>query len=187
VFLVGIEPIGRLVQDEHVGIMNDRLGEAGAVTKAFGKRVNALVEHGFQEAHLHRPVDGPLLGVPSQAAQFCSKAEESMHGHIGVSRGVLRQVPDQRLAGIGSSTMSNPPTHRARSGRDKSCNHAHGSRFSSAVGAEKAENLASFHGERDVVHGQLRTKRLGQILNFNHSQSFIVSKLGVGLTWQILV
>ena len=61
VLLVGIEPVGRLVQDQHVGIVDQRLREAGAMAEALGERVDRLVQHRFEEARLDHAVDRLLL------------------------------------------------------------------------------------------------------------------------------
>ena len=70
VLLVGIEAVGRLVHDQHVRIVDQRLREAGAVLVALGERVDALVEHVLEEAQLDRAVDRLLARVAPQPAQL---------------------------------------------------------------------------------------------------------------------
>src|SRR5574341_50026 len=50
VLLVGVQAVGRLVHDEHIGVVDERLGEAGAVLVALGKRVDRLAQHRLQKA-----------------------------------------------------------------------------------------------------------------------------------------
>ncbi len=57
---------------------------------AFGKRVNTLMQNGFEEAHFDGAMDGLFQGVAAQAAQFGHETEEAIHGHVGVGRGRFR-------------------------------------------------------------------------------------------------
>ena len=57
VFLVRIEAIGRLVEDQHLGIVNDRLRKTGAMPVAFRERLDALMQHGFEKTHLDHAID----------------------------------------------------------------------------------------------------------------------------------
>ncbi len=43
VFLIGIEPVGGLVQDQHVRIVHQRLGDAHPALEALGQGIDALV------------------------------------------------------------------------------------------------------------------------------------------------
>ena len=45
VLLVRIEPVGRLVENQHRRIVQDRLREADAAAKALGQRLDHLVQH----------------------------------------------------------------------------------------------------------------------------------------------
>ena len=48
VLLVRVEAVGRLVHDQHLGIVDQRLREAGAVLVALGQRVDRLAQHRFR-------------------------------------------------------------------------------------------------------------------------------------------
>jgi hypothetical protein len=54
VLLVRVEAVGRLVEDQHLGLVHQRLREAGAVAVALGERVDRLVQHRGEEAALDR-------------------------------------------------------------------------------------------------------------------------------------
>ena len=100
--LIRIQPVRRLVQHQHVGIMDDGLGETRAMAKPLGERLNALVQDRFQTAHLNGAADGFLPRVPAQAADFRREIEEPMHCHVRVSGRVFRQVANEpaRLDGL---------------------------------------------------------------------------------------
>ena len=47
-FLVGVEAVGGLVQHQHLGIVQDRLGQADAAAKALGQGFDRLVQHALK-------------------------------------------------------------------------------------------------------------------------------------------
>ena len=71
VLLVRVEAVGGLVQDQHLGIVDQRLREAGAVLVALGQRVDRLVQHRRQEAALDRARRWPACARrrPGRAAR----------------------------------------------------------------------------------------------------------------------
>ena len=46
--LVGVEPVGGFVQHQHVGIVQDRLGQADPAAKALGQGLDRLVQHALK-------------------------------------------------------------------------------------------------------------------------------------------
>jgi len=58
-----------------------------------------------------------------------------------------------------------------RGGREKSCDHPHGRRFSGAIGPKKTEDLATADREGNSVHRPLGPELLDQIFYVNHCQS----------------
>jgi hypothetical protein len=169
VLLVRIEAVGGLVHDEHVRVVDQRLREAGAVLVALRQRVDRLVQHRLQEAQLHHAGHGFTSRRAGQAAQLGGETEESLHRHVGIGGGVLRQVADealrlQRLLAHVVAADGDAP----RAGRHEAGDHAHGGRLAGAVGAEEAEHLAALHREGDVVHRALGAERLYQVFDFDH-------------------
>ena len=53
VLLVRVEAVGRLVEDQHLGIVQDRLREADAPPIALRQRVDGLVEHALEMQELN--------------------------------------------------------------------------------------------------------------------------------------
>ena len=45
VFLVRVEAVGRLVEDQHLRVVQDRLREADAALEALGQGLDRLVQH----------------------------------------------------------------------------------------------------------------------------------------------
>ena len=51
-FLVGVEPIGRFIENENLGVMKEGLRETGSVPVSFGKGADGLAGNIFEEAGL---------------------------------------------------------------------------------------------------------------------------------------
>ena len=62
-FLVGVQAVGRLVQDQHVGIVQQGGGEPDASFEAFGKRLDRLVQHTAELKALGHLIDAVQLVV----------------------------------------------------------------------------------------------------------------------------
>ena len=162
--------------------MDDGLGEAGAMTIAFGEGVHALETDRFEEAHFDDVVDGRGAGVAAQAAQFGAKVEESLHRHVGVSRGVFREVAEEAFGGdrIGGDVKA-AHGNLAGAGGNEAGDHAHGGGFAGAVGAEKSEHFPPLDGKGNIIDGQFGAERLAQIFNFNHSKFSDIGRAGPAL------
>ena len=148
VFLVGIKAIGGLIKNEHGGIVQESLGQAGTVAVAFRKGVDGLLGDAFEEASLNGFFDSAFFRGSTQVADISAEIEESRDGHVIVERRGFRQVANLRfgeVGGIGDGVAAD--TGIARAGRDESSDHAHGCRFSGAVRTEKAKHFAWFDGE----------------------------------------
>ena len=62
--LVRVEAVGRLVEDQHVGIVHERLGNADAPLETFRKRLDALVPDVREVDALHE-LGEAVVGLPS--------------------------------------------------------------------------------------------------------------------------
>jgi len=136
--------------------VQDRLGEAGAVTVSLGKGIDALMHDVFEEAHLDGAIDGALFFVAAQTAELGSKGEEAVDGHVCVGRGILGEIADHPFGGDGIiDDIMSAHGDFAGGGGYEAGDHAHGGGLSCAVGAEEAEHLAALNGEGNAVHGPL--------------------------------
>ena len=170
--LIRIQPVGGFVQHQHVGIMDQRLSKAGAVTKALGQGIDGLPEHRLQETQVHGATHRLSVCLTRQSAQFRCELEKTDHGHFTVGRRRLRQVADPLLGGNGVfqhvvTTNADPPFGR----RDEPGDHAHGGGLAGPVGTEKSQHFAGLDFKRHIVHGALAAKRLGQVFNLDHDSS----------------
>jgi hypothetical protein len=180
--LVGIEAVRRLVEDEHVGVMNDALGEAGAVTVPLGERVHALIAHAVEEAQVQHTVDRLRALRTVQPAHLGAEAEEARHRHVGVERRVFRQITEAlfRLLGV-LQHVNAAQADAAAGGAEVACDHAHGGRFAGAVRPEEAEHFSFFHGEGNIIDGHLGAEYLDEVFDLDHN---VVGSVGWELTPQ---
>src|SRR5882724_905548 len=76
VLLVRIEPVGGLIQDQHLRIVDQRLREAGAVAEAFRKRIDRLPENALQVAQVDVSTYRAAPSLAPQAAHLGGEPEE---------------------------------------------------------------------------------------------------------------
>src|SRR4030095_6543094 len=84
VFLVGIESIGWLVEDQYCGIVNDRLRKAGAMTKSFRQRLEAFVHNETEKTHLDYAADRARFFRSAKTAQLSGEVQKPAHRHVAV-------------------------------------------------------------------------------------------------------
>src|ERR1051325_2664402 len=79
--------------------MEDRLGQAGAMTIPFRESVNALVKDRFKKTQFDDTMDRPLPVISAQAAQIGAEAQKTADGHVHVERGVFGQIANEPFGG----------------------------------------------------------------------------------------
>ena len=98
VLLVGVEAVGRLVEDQHRRIVEQRLGEADALLVALGKGLDRLPAHGPEVGEVHDALDVRLFfGRRPEAPDLGDEVQKLLHRHLGVGGRVFRQVAEQAL------------------------------------------------------------------------------------------
>ena len=112
---------------------------------AFGKRIDALVEHRFQKTHFDGALHGLLAAVAAQTAQFGGEIKESMHRHIRVSRRVFREIADEPLGRDRIiDHVVTADLDGSFGGRNESSDHPHGGGFPSAVRPKETQHFSAF-------------------------------------------
>ncbi len=169
VLLVGVEPVGRLVEDQHRGIVQERLRQSDAALVALRQRLDRLRQHGMQRRPLDRKLDDPARVGAVEAADPGDEAQERRRRHVGIARRALGQVADRALGRdrIGDDVV---PAHDGGAGgrREKARDHLHRRRFAGAVRAEEPQHLAARHLERHAVDGQDRAEAPMQLAHVDH-------------------
>ena len=172
VLLVRVEAVRRLIEHEHLGIVEDRLGKAGPVAVALREGVHRLMEHVAEEAQADGLLDGGVARGAAQPAHLGGEAEEAGDRHVAVARGALGQVADELLGGDGVlGEVMATDRHPAGGRREEPGDHPHRGGFARAVGPEEPKDLAALDAERDVVDGLLGAELLHQILDCDHDRN----------------
>ena len=167
--LVRIEAIGGFIQDQHLRIVNERLGQTDAPPETLRQRFDHLVDDGSERKPVDHHVATSAPQGARQAADIGDEVEEFRARHLAVARGAFRKVAHARLGRHRCPfDVVAAYRHPARGGRDEAGDHAHGRGFAGAIGAEEAQDLARLHGEGKGVDGQFIAVTLGQIFRRNH-------------------
>ncbi|MCY1437358.1 hypothetical protein D9M71_535160 [compost metagenome] len=150
--LVGVEAIGRLVEDQHLRIMQDRLSQADAALEALGQGLDGLLADVLQ-FQLRNDTSNPLAPLDTpEAAHAGDEFEEAAHRHVAIARRAFRQIANlplglQRL----SLHIETEDARRARRRRQETGQHLHGGGLAGAIRAKEAQHLPLLHSERQVI------------------------------------
>ena len=167
--LVGVEAVGRLVEDHDVGVVQERLGQADPALEALGQGVDRPVEHAVEMCRLDGMGDalGALGAV--EAAHGGDEFEKAGRGHVGIGRRALGQIADVLLGldrlvdHVEAADLGAAAGRRQVAGDD-----LHGRRLAGAVGPEEAQDLAALDGKAHAVDGADRSETLGYGGNLDH-------------------
>ena len=177
--LVRIETVGRLVHDKHLGVVDDRLREACALTVTLGERIDSLVGDIRETRLLKHGLDLSLRLRAVEPADLRDEFEERLDRHRAVGGSVLGEVADARLRGDWILEDVVPADHgRAGRWRNETGDHPHCCRFAGAVRAEEPKHFALPDREGYALHRLERTEVLFQIFNFQHFV-FVLSKFRI--------
>ena len=167
--LLRVEAGRRLVEDEHLGVVEQRLREADALPVALRELAALAVRHVGDPRALHHRGHARLALGPRHALDARAEVEILAHAHVGVERRRLGQIAGAAL-GLDRLLDEIEAGHDggALGGRHVAGEHAHGRGLAGAVRAEKAEDLAAFDREADVVDGGEGAVPLGEVLDLDH-------------------
>ncbi len=168
----GIEPVGRLVEDEHARVSEERLGDAEPLPHAERIGADAVVE-----ALLQRDEACKLRDAVRRAA--VDHAREDLQilpsGQLAVEIGSLdnrADVPHGFLEIAGDAEASD--RHGAGIGAQQARQHAHGRGLSGSVRAEEAEYLSRLELERNAGDDFAPAEAFGEILGREHRHPVIL-------------
>src|SRR3989449_1218240 len=169
--LFRVEAEGGFVEDQHLGIAEDRLRESDPLPVALRQPADEPVLDVGDEAALHDFRDpAPTLGAP-HALDLGDEVQVRRDAEVPVERDALREVADppadlQRLAEhVVSRDLRRPARGGHEAGED-----AHRRRLPRPVRAEEAHDLARRDAERHVPDRGDRAIMLREALYFDHSR-----------------
>ena len=167
--LFRVEPGGRLVEDQHLGVVNQRLREADALPVAFRQLRAVLRRHVVDVRALHHGRDPVLLFLRGHALDARDEVQVLPDGHVRIQGRRFRQVAG---APLGLDRVSEDvvagdrrPTvgWRHVAGQDP-----HRGGLARPVRTQEPENLSAFDSEADVVHGRDPAVAFGDVFDLNH-------------------
>src|SRR5437016_8752036 len=169
--LFRVEADGGFVEDQDLGIAEDRLRESDPLPVALRQPADEPVLDVGDEAALHDLRDpAPTLGAP-HALDLGDEVQVRRDAEVPVERDALREVADppadlQRLAEhVVSRDLRRPARGGHEAGED-----AHRRRLPRPVRAEEAHDLARRDAERHVPDRGDRAIMLREALYFDHSR-----------------
>jgi hypothetical protein len=169
--LLGVETGRGLVENQHVGVVYERLGEADALPVA-SRQLRALpVGHVGDARAIHHALDALAPFARRHALDLRHERQVFSNRHVGVQWRRLRQIAGATF-GFDRLVEDVEAGHDglAFGGRHVARQDAHGRRLSGAVRPQEAEDLAALDAEADVFYCRHGAVPLGQMLNFNHAR-----------------
>ena len=168
--LLGIETGGRLVENQHLGIVDERLREPHALAVPLRELPAVAGGHVGDARALHHRRHA-LLALPGRHP-FDTRDEVEVlpDGHVGVERRRFREVAgpplgvDRMIEHVEAGHHGAPFRRRHVAGQD-----AHGRGLSGAVRPQEPENFPPLHAKADVVHGGDAPVALADVLNLDHT------------------
>ncbi len=149
-----IDAGGRLVEDQHVGAVDDRAGQRQPLLEPQRQVARDCTRMGDEVELVEKPVDprGDLRAVDTEEPRV--KREVLADRQAAPEREVLRHEPDAPagLDVVRIGRLAKQP-RLAFGGGQEARQHLHRGGLSAPVRAEEAEDLASLDLEADVAHG----------------------------------
>jgi hypothetical protein len=166
-----VEPVGRLVEDDDIGIVQNRLRHADPLAVAARERLDPGGGLLGQRRAPDRPGDRRIALGAGHAAEIGVIGQEVDHRHLGPDRAVFRQIADPRLDRPGiPAHLEIVDADRARGRLQIAGQHLHDRALAGAVVAQKADDLALGDLETDPVHGREAAVEPGQGFHVDHGR-----------------
>ena len=170
--LFRIQPRGRLVEDEHVGVVDEGLGEADTLLVALGQLAAEPVAHVVDARPFHDLLQALAAFAARDALDLGDELEILDDAHVRVERRRFRKVAGPAL-GVNRLVEDVEPGDNgfAVGGRHVAGQNPHRRRLAGAVGSEEPEDFAALDSEADVVDGSHAAVAFGEVLNLDHGEA----------------
>jgi hypothetical protein len=167
--LLGIKADRRLVEDQHRGIVQQRLRQPHALTIATGKVADQSMADGTQFKSSNRLVERRREFRSRDSTESTDEGQIFRHREFLVDRRSFRQVTDlpfhlQWLFGA----IKTRDSCRAFCRRHEAGQDPHGGCFARAVGTKERQHLTLSHREGDAINGRMMAIPFGNVLNVDH-------------------
>ena len=158
-----VQPVGGLVQDHQLRIVEQSGGDAQPLLHAGGEALNPLV-HGAAETDLiEQGVGASGVSSPDHGAQHrqvLASGEEGIEGPAIDQRAHAGQL--SRMGGDVLAPQARLPPARP----DQAQQHADGRALARPVGTEEAVDLAPTDGQANALDRRLASETLGEVHQF---------------------
>ena len=160
----GVDPGGGLIEQEHVGLVQNGDGQGQPLLEPQGKLLRGGFEIGAEAEPIDEFVDPGAGTVAGKVEDTGVELEVLTDRELAVEGEGLRHVADALARGqvVGVHGITEE-LGLALGGGEEPGQHLHRGRLSAAVGAEETEDLAAADGEVDAVHGGEGAKPLGEV------------------------
>lgn len=146
-----IKAAGRLVKNQQIGIVDERLGESDTLLHSLGIRFNGPLPGVIEFDEFQRLINPAVRLGPGNSEKSRVKAEQFLGGEELVVVGQFRQVADALTGDWLAHARAEEEGVPAR-GVGKAQQHVHRGGFARAVRTEKTEHLALLHREVQIAH-----------------------------------
>ena len=176
--LFRVEAGRRLVEDEDVGVVNQRLGEPDALLVAFRQLAAQAVRHVVDAGALHHCLDALAPLAARHPLDLGDELEIFDDAHVGVERRRLRQIAGAAF-GLDRLVEDVEPGDDgvAFRGRHVAGQDPHRRRLAGAVRSEEAEDLPALDAKAHVVHRGHPAVAFREVLDLNHGGSPIADNV----------
>src|SRR6185295_724623 len=177
--LFRVEAGRRLVEDEDVRVVDERLREPHALPVAFRQLAAQAIRHVVDARPLHHRLYALAPLTARHAFDSGDELEILEDAHVGVERRRLGQVPrpafglDRLVEDVEAGDNGFALGRRHVAGQ-----YPHRRRLAGAVRAEEAEDLAPLDAEADVLDGGYAAITFREVLDLDHGRSPIVCGAG---------
>ena len=164
--LPGVQSHRRLVQNHHLRVTQNCLGDAHTLTVALGQVLHEPVRHIGDACDGHGLFDFHLLLLSGDFLGPGHKGEILSGSPVHIQGRLLRQITDEPLGLQRFLEDVVAPDGDLPGGGGKAAGHnIHGGGFTGTVGAQKAVDLALFDLKGQVRYGGVGPIPLGKMLD----------------------
>ena len=166
---IGSRPGERLVEDEQLGVVDQRRRELDALLVAVGQLLELRLRP-VGETHPVEPLErGRVGGLARQPVLLGEVAELLRDPHPRIEPTLLGHVAETQ-AGVAIDRRALPPDLAAvRPGEPEDAAHRRG--LAGAVRAEEADDAAWVRHERRAIEGDDRAVALGEVKDLEHGST----------------
>ena len=163
-----VEAVGRLVEDQHFRVVQQRPGDSHALLHAVAQRLDVQIVEGACPRQLQHLADPPRPVPPRQAERRSEKVEVLADAHVVIRTEHIRHVADQPLDLPRLRDAVGPGDRRRAARRPGQADEdLDGRRLARAVRPHEAEDLPSLHGQGQTVQRHDVAVAFRQVFGFD--------------------